>query len=287
MEKLFSKEDIYEIEKEALDNFEWYHNAHVLDGKSNERSIKTISKNKELIIVEGNDDTGFKHFNNRHSYFSFKNYWTPNDTGYRLDDPSKFHQKMIPIIDYVKIAEAIFTPENKNITKNNRPDFFDKYTGVYTNPDSSEAMFHMLTYKGTKIIHTMFPEKKKYNVKNKTKYAKGIVTSKLKIAGNENYNDLLIPYENHLGIAVYSILIRKFYNEKIERLIIQKHDEEGTPYKYYIIGSRNFENFESFSKENTFTYQNADITELEKLITKIDNEDKILNLSSDNINFSS
>lgn len=270
MEKLFTPEELLEIQNEAVSNSDYYHDIWVITGNSNERTIKTISKDNQLIFVEGNNDTGFKHLTDRHNYFSFKNYWIKSESGYRLDDPSKFHPKMTPLTDYVKICDAIYAPENKNITKNNHPDVFDKYTGIYSNPDGKDAKYHFLTYKGTKIIHTMFPDKKNYNVKGKTKYGRGIVTARLKIGGKENINDLLIPYENHFGISAYSILIRKFYNEKIERLIIQKHDENGEPIELHILGSRDFNDFESFSKEDTFMHQNADLSELEKIIDQFD-----------------
>lgn len=270
MEKLFSQEELDEIENEALVNFEWYYDAVVLTGDATAKTIKTISKINHLIVVTGDDYTGFTHFNDRHNLFSNKNYWVKNDEqGSKLDDPSKFHPKMTPIIDYVLIADIIFKPENKNTTKNHSPQLFDKYTGIYHYSDGLEEKYHLILYKDTKIIHTMFPHKKKYNRKSKIKLGKGIVISKLKLSQEEAYNDLLIPYENSENIIVYSILIRKYYNEKIERLIIQKHDESGKPKEQFILGHRNFEEFEKFDKEIMMYYQHADLSELEDHIIRI------------------
>lgn len=271
MEKLFSKEELDEIQKSAADNFDYYWNAVVIDGQSNEKTIETISKLNHLVFVIGNTDTGFKHLNDRHGYFSFKNFWLENnDTGFKLDNPSKFHPKMMPIIDYVKIADAIFSHENKNVTKNHSPHLFDKYTGVHKFEGGFEEKYHLITYKDTKIVHTMFPDKKKYNRKVRFKYGKGIVSTKLKYTPSEAYNDLLVPYENKDKITIYSILIRKFYNEKVERFIIQQHDLEGNPEIHYILGEREFENFESFSHETLNLFQTADLGELEDIMAQIE-----------------
>ncbi|MBL7937468.1 MAG: hypothetical protein JNM51_16800 [Bacteroidia bacterium] len=132
METLFSREEISQILTEADTNQNYYLGTHVINGNSNERSIITISENKQIIFVEGNDHTGFKHLKDRHNLFAFKNYWVlDNEKGFRLDKPSKFHPKMMPIIEYVKIAETIFEECNKNVTNNKRPEEFDKYTGTY------------------------------------------------------------------------------------------------------------------------------------------------------------
>jgi hypothetical protein len=90
-----------------------YLNTHVISGEATETSIITITALRQLIFTEGNEDTGYGHLRDRHSLYSVKNYWV----GQKLDDPSKFHPKMMPIVDFIKIAEAVFDPENKNITK--------------------------------------------------------------------------------------------------------------------------------------------------------------------------
>lgn len=271
MEKLFTKEELQEIQDSAANNHDLYWNAVVVDGQATERTIETISKRNHLVFVVGNEDTGFKHFNERHNFFSFQNFWIKNDeSDLKLDNPSKFHPKMMPIKDYVKIADNIFLPENKNITKNNKPDQFDKYTGIYIYEPGIEEKYHLITYKDTKIVHTMFPDKKKYNRKVRFKYGKGIGSIKLTSKSSEAYNDLLVPYLNNEKTTVFSILIRKFYNEKIERLIIQKHDKAGNPEIHYIFGERQLENFESFSRETLHFFQTADLGELEEIMAQLE-----------------
>ena len=269
MERIFTFSELKKIERNALENPD-YIGGVTIDGNSTEKSIKTISKVNNLIIVEGNEYTGFKHLNERHSYFSQNNYWiTDNSEISKLDKPSKFHPKMMPIIDFVKIADSIFKPENKNITKNSRPNIFDKYTGTYIFSDNQSEKYHLIVYKDTKIVHTLFPNSKKNNRKTKMKYGRGIVTTTLKIPGN--INDLLVPYENDKGIMVYSILLRKYYNEKIERLIIQKHNNNGKTIGFLLLGEREFNDFERFDREQMNSFQNGNLSEYEKYIIQIEN----------------
>lgn len=267
MENLFTEEELSIIEKEANSNFEYYLDTTVLNGKANETSIITISKKNKLIFVEGNLDTGFKHLNDRHSYLSFKNYWIPNEMdNLKLDNPSKFNPRMMPIIDYVKIADAIFCKENKNITKNTKPELFDKFTGHFNYNETEK--YHLITYKSTKIVHTLFPDKKKHNSKRKCKFGKGI--TKISTKFPEGYNDLFIPYENNEGKTAYSILFRKYYSEKIERIFIQKHDNGENPIEQYFLAYRNFENYEKFEREDMNRMQIGDLTDFEKIINEID-----------------
>ncbi|NDV80163.1 hypothetical protein [Dysgonomonas sp. 511] len=270
MERLFTIKEQQEIIEEAKKNIDLYLDTHVISGNSNKKTIITISKNNQLIVTQGNEDTGFTHLNNRHGFFSYKNYWIKNEMQVlRLDKPSKFHPNMMPAIDFVKVADAIFDVENKNKTKNNRPDVFDKYTGEYSFIDGNVEKYHLLTYKNTKIIHSLFPDKKKYNRKTKIQYGKGIVSCKTKLP--PGYNDLLIPYENKDGIIAFSILLRKYYQEKVERLIIQKHDIEGNPQILFVLGERTFNDYERFTHEDMIFFQHEDLKNLEDIIIQIDN----------------
>jgi hypothetical protein len=271
MERLFSNQELAEIQDEASNNTGYYLNIVVSNGNFNEKNILTISKNKLLVFVEGNNDTGFEHIRNRHDSLSCINYWTKSsESKLKLDNPSKFHPEMMPIVDFVKIAESVFCAKNRNLTKNKNPHLFDKYTGEYYFTEGQAEKYHLITYKDTKIVHSLFPDKKKHNRKNKTYYGRGIVTVHLKFP--EGFNDLLIPYENSAGLICYSILFRKFYAEQLERVYIRKHDETGKPKDIFLLGSRSFTGMESFDRETAFRFQTADLSNFETLISQIDNE---------------
>jgi hypothetical protein len=277
MEKIFTKEQITYIERIAYEDLS-YIGGYTIDGKATEVSILTVSKKNLLIFTEGNEHTGFNHIRKRHSYYSYMNYWVLNEKGNnRLDNPSKFHPKMMPIIDYVKIAEVIYKVENKNITKNSKPELFDKYSGTYIYDNDHKEMYHLLLYKNSKVVHTMFPQSKRKNQKVRTKYGKGTVKVTMKIP--DFTNDLFLPYENDKGIPVYSILIRKYLSELKERSFIQKHNEVGNVIGYVLLGERNIEFQERFERDFMNTIQTSDLLDFESVINKLDNgEIKVANL---------
>jgi hypothetical protein len=271
MEKLFTRQNQIEIESEASRNLEEYLGGLIINGNSTEMSIITVSKEKQLIFVEGNADTGFGHLRDRHGYFSFKNYWiTAQNENFKLDNPSKFHPKMMPIIDFIKISDTIFNSENKNITKNNHPDIFDKYTGYFNYTETQNEKYHLLTYKDTKIVHTLFPDKKKYNNKQVCKFGKGIVSTIFKFP--IGHCDLIVPYEDAFGKPKYSILLRKFCSEKIERAFIQRHDINGIVVEQYILAYKSFDEFEKFEQDLLDEFQYGDLTYFETQINQIDKQ---------------
>ena len=270
MEMFFSENELSKIEKDATENPGEYYDGLVLDGEATALSIFTISRLNRLIFVSGNKDTGWEHIGKRHSYFSLENYWRKKEEKMTPEDPSKFHPAMMPAIDFVKIADAIYKPGNKNITGNNAPDVFDKYTGTYSFADGKEQKYHLIVYKDRKIVHTMYPHKRTNNLKRKSNYARGVVTTKTEFNVSDAYNDLLVPYENGERKIAYSILIRKFYNHKIEGTFIQKHDEAGDPGSWFPLLFRTFNDMEIFDRDTMHSFQYGDLADFEKLIEEID-----------------
>jgi len=273
MERLFSKGDIALIEKDAETGFENYYDTLFGTGDASERTIMTISKTKNLIFVKGNDDTGFDHLRDRHTSYSFHDYWKINEEGLqKLDNPSKFHSHMMPIIDYVKIADWIYSPANINREKNRRPQLFDMYTGTYTFKDQKEK-YHLLVYKDTKVVHTLYPNGKKQNPPNRTIYAKGPASRQF--VHPPGYNDLRLPYLNVKELPVYSLLLRKFLPEQIERFFIVVHDQSGADRDFYVLGSRRMNGMEQFDREDMAMFQNSDLSVYERMINEIDRHGEI------------
>ncbi|NOW94970.1 hypothetical protein [Mucilaginibacter sp. SG564] len=267
-EQLFTNAELAAIIKEATDNEKRYLDTTVIDGKATAASISTISLEKKLIFTVGNEHTGYKHLRERHTLYIYKNYWITTDDGQvKLDRPSKFHPDMAPGIHITKIADAIFEPENKNVTTNHRPDVFDKYTGSYGFKDNPPEKYHLLTYKDSKIVHTMYPDKKKHNLKAVAKFGKGHVTATRDLQGH--HADLLIPYENKDGKTAYSILIRKFYQEQAERVFIQEHGNDGDIISVFLLGEREINDFKSFDHPMMSRFQHTDLIDYERIINQM------------------
>jgi len=274
MEKLFSPEDIAAIKEDAAENFDTYWDVRVATGNATERTIMTISKLKDLIFVTGNEHTGWEHLRDRHAPYSFRNYWMLNSKGVmKLQDPSKFHPEMMPILDYVKIADAIFTEENRNTEKNKRPNLFDVYIGSYSFKQEC-VNYRLVLYKETKIVHTLFPETSNYKTGNSTKYAKG--TASTGFIFPPGYNDLRVPYLNAKELPAYSILFRKFLSEMIERVMIVVHDATGEDQEYFILGGRKMDGPEQFDHKDMEMFQYSNLEDFEKFINEIDRKGQII-----------
>jgi hypothetical protein len=268
MEKLFSQEDIARIKRDAEENLLDYWDVRVGTRNSTERTLITISKEKKLIIAHGNEDTGWEHLRNRHAPYTFKNYWKSNGEGLQnLDNPGKFHPRMMPIIDYVKIADVIFDESNRNIEKNKRPDLFDMFTGSYVFESEPVETYHLFVYKDTRIVHTLFPHRKKNNPKNKTDFAKGAVSVETK--HQEGFVDLRVPYLNEHERPAFSVLVRKIWPIQTEFLLIAVHDTDGSDKEYFLLGTRRLEGLEQFDRQDMAGYQYADLVNYEKLIDEI------------------
>jgi len=110
----------------------------------NKTSIILHSKESGLILIRGNEDTGYEHILNRHSLFSRIPY---------RDNPSKIRLEMPPI-EWLTVLSKIFKNENLNIEKNQFPDKFDLYQGEHEHFDNKKIRYRLITYKNTGIIHT-------------------------------------------------------------------------------------------------------------------------------------
>lgn len=283
IEILLTADEIKQIEKFVFDN------PHLSDPNcfnigNTHTSIVKVSPTTGLIIVEGNDDTGFQHIHARHEYYSFSPYWVDAESDgmakKKLQDPSKFNPNSVPFWDYIKIADSIYKSENINIENNKRLDDFDLYIGPYLAKDGSQEFYKLLLYKGTKVIHTLYPKNQKYNRKKPKDFnlARGIVN------GNISYKsgivEITIPYKDHENKTKYSILVKKNLNIMREECFVLIHGNDGTAESFVSIGNREFKEFKEVPFE-TMIWQQADLRGFEEHIKHIDKH--IKNIDEKNV----
>lgn len=222
--------------------------------------------NKGLILIRGNSKTGFKHIKERHDFWSIKNY----SEGNKFQAPSKFPQEVLPI-DYIKIADEIYFSENL-IVKNEHIDAnqFDKYIGNYHLNGEKEEI-NLIVYTGTKIIHSLYPQNKKYNKKkNRTKYpyARG------KVIVDVNYKnevkEIFVPFLDHDFKEKYVLFIERFYDKESEDWYIFNVDEDGKLISVNYFGSKKLTFFEGGKYAET-TFQHCDLRNIEDYLLEIDN----------------
>ncbi|WPU91717.1 hypothetical protein SNE25_20575 [Mucilaginibacter sabulilitoris] len=170
-------------------------------------AIMNLSPANGLILIGGNEDTGFEHIRLRHELYSGRTYWRNDDPDLvKLDYPSKFGPTSIPVFSYVELADALYKAEFYKASSNNEPDLFDVYDGMPEIISAENRRFKLVLYKGTKIIHTLYPTNAKYTVKKPSGFAlhKGGVSVQ--------YNTMTglvtvtIPYFDHLKVKCYSAI---------------------------------------------------------------------------------
>jgi hypothetical protein len=236
-------------------------------------TIYKVTTNNALIFIKGNKHTGFEHIHERHDFFSFKHFWKvePNmksDNKIRLDNPSKFSSKSIPILDYTKIADEVFKPANLNVAGNKRPEVFDVYDGVFLYRDEQKINYRLVLYKGTRIVHSLFPTDKIFNREKVINYAKGSVTATI---GNEPYLLIKIPYHDHKQRVAFRILIRKYLKQKKEECFIEALDENGNNILTHRVGERPYDTFDFTNIDRElWHWQLRDLTKEEKIIKQLD-----------------
>jgi hypothetical protein len=124
--------------------------------------IFSISTNKKLIFIQGDNFTGLQHINMRHRFYTNAQSKISKNS---FVATSRFPKDLGKLFDYQKISEALYNPENVD-SKNNNPILFDVYKGK---ADETGIEYRLILYKGTKIVHTLFPIEKK---KQKKKFEK-------------------------------------------------------------------------------------------------------------------
>ncbi len=184
-----------------------------------------ISNNTGLILPFGNSETGYYHIFERHSLLSRKLY--------KNDNPTKFSLKYAPV-NYLEIADKIFNKNNLDIKNNHYPDLFDLYNGKYILKDNINT-YTLITYKNTKVIHTLFlnNNKKPFNKKKIIDLRQGWVKSSRSYSSCINTFEM--PYFDENDVEKLIIIKRHLELENISKWYIQLNSQEGTPFVTILI----------------------------------------------------
>lgn len=224
MEKLLSQEEIKEISKAAV-KFPVFDRPVMFIGPKNHKTLIGKSPKKGLIMIEGNDDTGFCHIQKRHAYKYEYKVWK-NDNHHQLDFPTVFPEKELLFLNWHKITDAIYNKEN--FQNNNVSERFDLFIGDYEY-DKKKYKCALLLYRNTKIVHTLYLKlnKKIFNKKKPSgfHFIKGKMECSLDF-GNEK-EILKIPYLDSCDETKYLVEVKWNMKTFIEewRIIIYRSDK--------------------------------------------------------------
>lgn len=280
-EILFSNQELSAIEDFAIKNPQ-LRDPMLLNITKYPSDIVKLSPIQGLIFAKGNEYTGFDHIHQRHEQWTSKPKWIESKDKHGnidiiLQNQGLFRKDSIPFFDYCNIAESVYKKENLNTEKNKRPEFFEMYTGEHTHKDGTIAKYNLLVYKGTKVVHTLYPQSNKYNPKR----VKGFNYTRGGVSGSwDIMNSVImikIPYLNHHKIVKYVLILRRVLYKNIEIAIVLVNDNVGNPWKSVILGERNidYQNYKDGLNQMELTrLQYADLRGLEKMILEIEKQKK-------------
>lgn len=184
-----------------------------------------------LIHIEGNDDTGWKHISERHGYFSNSSYFG----GDALGNPSKFTKNCMPIYDFRNVADDIYQQQQKDTRPHPDGERFEKYNGAsarHTGANGIPKEFHLVLYKGTKIVHSLYP-KKTLIEKTPKRVLKEFAKDKAKIGATtrpgDDYFLVNIPYINEEQVTRYVIIFQIDKKTQMTKGYIQVNALNGCP----------------------------------------------------------
>jgi hypothetical protein len=181
-----------------------------------------------LVFIYGNPHFGVTHINERHGWFSDGSEWRTEQSGRQfLDNPSKFSKKSLPVDDYRRIADEIYCPQNRTTSKEET--VFEKYTGAVEYAGEAQMTFHLILYKGTKIVHTLYPQSKKLNRirRNRVDFKRGQFKVSFKPIRNIVIAEL--PYYNSDLVIRYVIVVKLDNNTGCRQIWIETTTLKGNP----------------------------------------------------------
>ena len=267
MASFLSEEDIAIVLRKSQDLI--YRMPGVIGAFSNSNplTISSIS-DKGLIFIWGNKDTGVTHIMERHEYYSNRADWYLDENNQtQIDNPSKFSKNSQPLSDFKAISDEIFKPENKKESKYN---LFEKYSGVSSRIENMEMEYHLILYKNTKIVHTLFPQKKTFNKRKKIlNFKRGDL--KVVTKPDERFLIANYPYFDANRTVRYIIILRLDNQTKILKTFVQINNIEGQPLYSEQLAQTILPNAMQ-PKQYFYSVENVDLSKVEKAIVKFDKQ---------------
>jgi len=163
-----------------------------------------------LIHIAGNEDTGWKHIMERHGYFSNASYFGDGALG----NPNKFTRDSMPGEDFRNVADDVYLQQQKDTKPHPDEQLFEKYKGMssrYTGSDGSAREFHLVLYKETRIVHSIYPTK---NLEGKLpkRVLPTLARDKANIKATtrpiDDYYLITIPYHDKELVTRYVIIFK-------------------------------------------------------------------------------
>jgi len=254
-----TKSEIEEIVEESKK--EKYSDTQLIGFGRGRTSIFRLSRETGLILIVGDEFTGYNHIIKRHSVTSRVPYWKDGKIG----EPTKLPIEIAPI-QYLNVAGQVFNPENKSVIKNNDPGIFDVYTGSVRYNQGYTFDLRLVTYKDTGIIHTMYPTtKRKEKVLRNLRHGFVSKASNNILRGIHTYE---FAYFDEKNVERYKVILRSFEFQSLARWYIQANDSYGMPLLTTLLKETPFKS-EMTVPSRMATIDFSDVSWIEKEIKKM------------------
>ncbi len=233
--ELLSPEEIKRIIEEATKPH--FKDPALMVFARNRTDVIRVSPINQLIFIEGDMNTGFTHINQRHSQYHERPNWrkAKEEDGsmyWKLQKHSFFPTSVTPYFDYPKIVDSIYKDENLCIKKNTNPENYDLYYGNYKSQKDDIIPYKLLLYKGTKIVHNLYPDTDIFTPKRVLNYKKGTLAASYNVKLCQA--EIQIPYYDRNKSKRYKILFLQDYFKKKEKVLIERLNGNNTSELFFI-----------------------------------------------------
>ncbi len=235
-----------------------------------------ITYNKKLLFIKGNEHTGLEHIMLRHGFWNH----AVNHLYKGFVETSKFDKDNDALLYYAPLAEHLYDPKHLNTNDNNNVEVFDLYSAVI-----QEKEYRLLLYKGTKIVHTLYPnEPIESSSRQKKKYKRGEMIfhyngfrSDIPLLpfGKDFHLDkdydvavITIPYFNNRNKLCYALQFSFFKKENIEKPVLLIYEDEVFEKCIQFKEKINKEDFSLYNRINEIKYNK--LNEIDDIISKVE-----------------
>ena len=268
--ELLSQEEIARIIEESTKQH--FKDPNILVIAKKRTDVIRVTPINQLIFIEGDQNTGFKHINQRHMQFQE----TPNWRKARAEDGSNIWQLQqhsffsiftVPIFDYPKIADSIYKSENLTIKENTNPDCYDLFAGNFNSQKDGIIPFKLLLYKGTKIVHNLYPNTIKFTPKRVLNYKKGSVGATYDVMKRKA--TIQVPYYDRKNLVKYKIVFHQDYFHKKEKIFIERLNYDSKTSNIFFITERHLP-YNDFDALRLDVMNISELPNLENIILSIE-----------------
>lgn len=234
-------EELRAIERAASNPI--YRQGFAADLSTARTAITRVSPRHGIIFPFGTSDSGFQHIQERHDYYDGRQTWSAKpskdgSTSIHLDEhPSRFGPRELLIETLPLVVDDILSNPSEKPSQNTRPDMFDVLEGTWTDHAEKKWVCKLILYKGTHIVHTVYPKRTPHRKKKIVDFVRGDAIASLGAKEGEVKLRIIVPYLDHLGRIAYQLIVERDYDQTQCMARIEAFDHEKRTGRSFFFGT--------------------------------------------------